>query len=417
MSQGAIDDQVRNALTKLAHIHFTSTETARRRVIAMGEEPWRVHRAGAPSLDHLRRSTLLDRAALEARLGLSLTSPTLVAAWHPVTILRDTNAEADAFFAALAHAPGQIVFVYPNADAGGLALIDRARALAATRTHTHVFVNLDAVKYWSLLGQADVLVGNSSSGIMEAASFALPVVNVGMRQQGRERARNVMDVPAEASAIRAALDHALSLTFRAKPLRHDQSLRRRNRGSDHRPRAGLRSARPPAGQAAGAAAITCRIGAIGALMTPRIPLSAPDIGEAEIAAVTAVLRTPHLSQGPELAAFEAELAVYHGVDHAVAVSSGTAGLHLALLTLGIGEGDEVILPAFTFVAVVNAVLQVRAAPVLVEIDPVTLNLDPAAVEHSISPRTRAILVVHTFGIPAQMNALKDLARSPSSGSD
>ena len=144
-------------------------------------------------------------------------------------------------------------------------------------------------------------------------------------------------------------------------------------------------------------------------MTARIPLSAPDVTEAEIAAVTAVLRTPYLSLGPELAAFESELAAYHGVDHAVAVSSGTAGLHLALLTLGIGERDEVILPSFTFVAVVNTVLQVRATPILVEIDPVTLNLDPAAVERAISPRTRAILAVHTFGIPAQMNALKDLA--------
>lgn len=144
-------------------------------------------------------------------------------------------------------------------------------------------------------------------------------------------------------------------------------------------------------------------------MTARIPLSAPDITEAEIAAVTAVLRTPYLSQGSELAAFEADLAAYHGLDYAVAVSSGTAGLHLALLTLGVGEGDEVILPSFTFVAVVNTVLQVRATPILVEIDPVTLNLDSAAVEHAISPRTRAILVVHTFGIPAQMNTLKDLA--------
>jgi UDP-N-acetylglucosamine 2-epimerase (non-hydrolysing)/GDP/UDP-N,N'-diacetylbacillosamine 2-epimerase (hydrolysing) len=214
VSQGAIDDAVRNALTKLAHVHFTSTETARLRVIAMGEEPWRVHRAGAPSLDHLRRSTLLDRASLEARLGLSLEPPTVVAAWHPVTILRDTNAEADAFFAALSQAPGQIVFVYPNADAGSLALIERARSLAATRAHTHVFVNLDAVKYWSLLGHADVLVGNSSSGIMEAASFALPVVNVGIRQQGRERARNVIDVPAESPAIRDALNRALSPAFR-----------------------------------------------------------------------------------------------------------------------------------------------------------------------------------------------------------
>ena len=214
VSQGAIDDQVRNALTKLAHIHFTSTETARRRVISMGEEPWRVHRAGAPSLDHLRRSTLLDRPALEARLGLALSSPTLVAAWHPVTILRDTNAEAEAFFAALAQAPGQLIFVYPNADAGGHALIQRTKALAATRANTNVFVNLDAVTYWSLLGQADALIGNSSSGIMEAASFALPVVNVGMRQQGRERARNVVDVDADTAAIRAAIQRVLGPEFR-----------------------------------------------------------------------------------------------------------------------------------------------------------------------------------------------------------
>jgi UDP-N-acetylglucosamine 2-epimerase (non-hydrolysing)/GDP/UDP-N,N'-diacetylbacillosamine 2-epimerase (hydrolysing) len=214
VSQGAIDDHVRNALTKLAHIHFTSNETARRRVISMGEEPWRVHNAGAPSLDHLQRSQLLDRAALEARLGLSLLPPTLVAAWHPVTILRDTNAEADALFAALAQTPGQLLFVYPNTDAGSHALIQRTRALAATRPNTHVFVNLDAVAYWSLLGQVDAMIGNSSSGIMEAASFALPVVNVGIRQQGRERARNVIDCPAETPAIVSALKRALSPAFR-----------------------------------------------------------------------------------------------------------------------------------------------------------------------------------------------------------
>jgi UDP-hydrolysing UDP-N-acetyl-D-glucosamine 2-epimerase len=214
ITQGAIDDAVRNALTKLAHVHFTSTETARRRVIAMGEEPWRVHHAGAPSLDHLRRSTLLDRAAVEGRLGISLTRPAILAAWHPVTILNDTNAEADALFSALAQISGQLLFVYPNSDAGSRALIDRTRALAAVRPQTHVFVNLDAVSYWSLLGQVDAMIGNSSSGIMEAASFALPVVNVGMRQQGRERARNVIDAPADSAAILAALHHAMSFEFR-----------------------------------------------------------------------------------------------------------------------------------------------------------------------------------------------------------
>jgi UDP-hydrolysing UDP-N-acetyl-D-glucosamine 2-epimerase len=214
VSQGAIDDHVRNALTKLAHVHFTSTKTARRRVISMGEEPWRVHLAGAPSLDHMRRSELLGRASLEKRLGLVLSRPTIVAAWHPVTILRDTNTEAEALFAALAQTEGQLIFVYPNADAGCRALIERTKALAATRPSTHIFVNLDAVTYWSLLGQVDALVGNSSSGIMEAGSFALPVVNVGIRQQGRERARNIIDVPAETSAIRVALGRSLDKGFR-----------------------------------------------------------------------------------------------------------------------------------------------------------------------------------------------------------
>ena len=145
-------------------------------------------------------------------------------------------------------------------------------------------------------------------------------------------------------------------------------------------------------------------------MPPRIPLSSPDITKAEIDAVTAVLRTPNLSLGPELAAFEADLARYHAVPHAVAVSSGTAGLHLSLLTLGVGEGDEVIVPSFTFVAVANAVLQVRATPVFAEIDPVTLNLDPASVERAISSRTRAILVVHTFGVIAEIDTLQEIAR-------
>jgi len=215
VSQGAIDDAVRNALTKLAHIHFTSTPLARRRVIAMGEEPWRVHHAGAPSLDHLRRSALTSREALEQRLGIKLQPPTLLIAYHPVTVHRETTDEADALFAALHQTSGQILFVYPNSDAGSRQLIERTRAFADSRANAHLFVNLDAVTYWSLLRCVDVLIGNSSSGIMESASFALPTVNVGMRQQGRERARNVIDTTADTAAILAAIEQALSPEFRA----------------------------------------------------------------------------------------------------------------------------------------------------------------------------------------------------------
>ena len=145
-------------------------------------------------------------------------------------------------------------------------------------------------------------------------------------------------------------------------------------------------------------------------MTMRIPLSSPDITQTEIDAVTAVLRTNRLSLGPELEAFEHAMAAYHGVPDAIAVSSGTAGLHLALLALNIREGDEVILPSFAFIAVANAVTYVRATPVFVDIDPATLNLDPALIEQAITPRTRAILIVHTFGVPADMDRILAIAR-------
>jgi UDP-hydrolysing UDP-N-acetyl-D-glucosamine 2-epimerase len=215
ISEGAIDDAVRNALTKMSHIHFTSTETAKRRIIAMDEEAWRVHRAGAPSLDHLRRSTLLDRAELQARLGIALQQPMTIVAYHPVTIARDTVQEANALFAALERVSGQILFCYPNADAGSRELIARTRTFAATHNDAHVFVNLDAVTYWSLLRQADLFLGNSSSGIMETPSLAVPAVNIGLRQQGRERARNIVDATADVAAILAAVNHARSEEFRA----------------------------------------------------------------------------------------------------------------------------------------------------------------------------------------------------------
>jgi perosamine synthetase len=143
----------------------------------------------------------------------------------------------------------------------------------------------------------------------------------------------------------------------------------------------------------------------------KIPLSAPDITEAEIEAVTSVLRTSRLSLGPKLDEFENALAKYVGVSEAVAVSSGTTALHLCLRALGVGEGDEVILPSFAFIAVANAVRYVGAIPVFVDIDPITLNLDYQKIEAAISPRTRAILVVHTFGYPAAMKEILEIARS------
>ena len=218
ISEGAIDDAVRNALTKMSHIHFTSTEAARARVLAMGEEAWRVHRAGAPSLDHLRRSRLLTREEVEARCGVDLSTPALLVAYHPVTLEQDTTVESAALFSALeqiaAQDNAQLLFCYPNADAGSRRLIERTRRFLGEHPRGKMFVNLDAVTYWSLLRQMEAMIGNSSSGIMETASFALPTVNVGLRQKGRERARNVLDAEANTAAIVARIAEARSEAFR-----------------------------------------------------------------------------------------------------------------------------------------------------------------------------------------------------------
>jgi perosamine synthetase len=142
----------------------------------------------------------------------------------------------------------------------------------------------------------------------------------------------------------------------------------------------------------------------------RIPLSAPDITEADIEAVVSVLRTPRLSIGPKMEEFERSIADLVGVSHGIAVSSGTAGLHLCLRALGIGDDDEVILPSFTFISAGNAILYERARPIFVDIDPVTLNLDPGKLERSITPKTRAIIAVHTFGHPADLDPIMKIAR-------
>ena len=215
ISEGAIDDAVRNAVTKMSHVHFVSTEKARARIISMGEEPWRVHLAGAPSLDHLKRSKLCTRSELETQLKLDLSKPTMIVAYHPVTIARETTYEASALFAALRERSEQVLFCYPNADAGSRSLIEQNRRFLEAGANGRIFVNLSAVVYWSLLANVDLLVGNSSSGIMETPSLALPTVNVGLRQSGRERAKNVLDAKADKQSILEKIEKARSNSFKS----------------------------------------------------------------------------------------------------------------------------------------------------------------------------------------------------------
>jgi perosamine synthetase len=142
----------------------------------------------------------------------------------------------------------------------------------------------------------------------------------------------------------------------------------------------------------------------------RIPLAKPVIGDRERELVDEVLRSGWLSLGPMVPRFERMWAERIGVRHAVAVSSGTAGLHLCLHAMGLGPGDEVITSSFSFVASANAVVFTGATPVFAEVDPLTFNMDPAAVEAAITPRTRAIMIVDIFGYPAEVPALVEIAR-------
>ncbi len=213
VSEGAIDDAVRNALTKMSHLHFTTSENSRTRVLAMGEEAWRVHRVGSPSLDNLRRRKLFSQEEIEKDLQIDLNQKTIVIAYHPVTLSSDTVAEANDVFDALEKIPHQVVFCYPNSDAGCHQLIERAKIFCRKRQNTYLFVNLNHLKYWSLLKYSDLLLGNSSSGIMETASLELPTVNIGIRQKGRERPINIIDTESKSKSILEAVEKGLSEDF------------------------------------------------------------------------------------------------------------------------------------------------------------------------------------------------------------
>lgn len=216
-SEGAIDEGIRHALTKLSHLHFVATEEYARRVIQMGEEPWRVTVSGAPTLDNMLAIADLSDAELEAKLGMPLAPGVLLATFHPVTLeAADTMAQVGQFLAALERIDRPVVLTFPNADAHAVDIIAAIRRFVEAKPATRKFVtSLGTAGYFALLRRAAAMVGNSSSGIIEAASFGLPVVNVGERQRGRVHAGNVLDVPCEARAIEDAVRMALGEPMRA----------------------------------------------------------------------------------------------------------------------------------------------------------------------------------------------------------
>lgn len=217
LTRGTIDDSLRHSITKLSSLHFVETETHAARVRQMGEESWRVHLTGALNLDNIAELPVLPLAEMNRRFGLDLdvAEPPLLVTFHPVT--RDfaaTRRHAEDLLAALAGAGQPAVFTYPNADTGGRVIIDLIDAFVRENPRARAVPNLGVAGYFSLMRHARAMVGNSSSGLIEAASFRLPVVNVGERQDGRLAPANVIHVPCAKDAILAGIRRATSTAFR-----------------------------------------------------------------------------------------------------------------------------------------------------------------------------------------------------------
>ncbi|HVB02204.1 MAG TPA: UDP-N-acetylglucosamine 2-epimerase [Chitinophagaceae bacterium] len=216
LTQGATDDAFRHAVTKLSYLHFTATETYRNRVIQLGESPSRVFNVGALGIDNIRRLKPSTREELEKELELDLSVPSLLVTFHPVTL---DKVPAEKQFRVVLDAletlmPISIILTYPNADAGGHAIIRMADRFAFRHPgQVRVLPSLGQQRYLSLLHQVSAVVGNSSSGIVEAPSIPVPAVDIGNRQQGRIAAASVIHTGLDKQAIIRGINKALSADF------------------------------------------------------------------------------------------------------------------------------------------------------------------------------------------------------------
>ncbi len=217
VTEGAFDDAIRHAITKMAHVHFVASEEAARRVRQLGEAPGSVHVVGDPGLDCLRSLALLDRQALADDLDIRFGARNLLVTFHPATL--DAQPSTDQF-AALLDALASLgpdaglFFTRPNADPEGRALIEMLDQFVAETPNAWVFTSLGHLRYLSMMRAADVVVGNSSSGLLEAPSLGKPTVNLGSRQGGRLRAASVIDCAPQRGAIVAAIETALDMDCR-----------------------------------------------------------------------------------------------------------------------------------------------------------------------------------------------------------
>jgi GDP/UDP-N,N'-diacetylbacillosamine 2-epimerase (hydrolysing) len=216
-TEGAVDESIRHAITKMSQLHFTSTDTYRNRVIQLGENSGNVYNFGAPGVEAIKRTKLLSREELEKSLGFALGKKNLLVTFHPVTLESEESGEQmQQLLTALAGlSDTQVIFTLPNADAGNSGLVAMIHDFAKTHQFIHVFSSLGQQRYLSSMQFVDAVVGNSSSGIIEAPSFKKPTINIGNRQQGRIKSVSVIDCEPVTKAISAALEKVYSPEFQA----------------------------------------------------------------------------------------------------------------------------------------------------------------------------------------------------------
>ena len=211
VTEGAVDELTRHAISKMSHLHFTSNRDLTRRLMQLGENPARIHTIGSPGIDAIKRLKLMDRETVGREVGMPLGRRNMLVTFHPLTIETGHSVNAlDELFAALAMLDPEwrLFFTLANADAEGRALNNRIKAFVASRPNAIAVASLGQLRYISLMNQVDVVVGNSSSGVLEAPSLNVPSVDIGDRQKGRERASSVFNTPAERNAIVAAISKA-----------------------------------------------------------------------------------------------------------------------------------------------------------------------------------------------------------------
>lgn len=211
VTEGAFDDSIRHAMTKMSALHFTTTEEAATRVRQMGETPAHVFDTGSPGIDQVLAVPRMGRAAFFSSVGLEPQERNFVITLHPATLSADNATMAQAMLEALDSYPqAGLIFTGSNADPGAAELDEMIRAYVAGRGNAVFHASLGSARYFSALAHCDLVLGNSSSGLYEAPSFGIPTVNIGDRQARRLRAASVIDCAAEPGAIRAAIDSALA---------------------------------------------------------------------------------------------------------------------------------------------------------------------------------------------------------------